>query len=129
MKTMSNEKKYTREEIKAIVNEELRKAGLTPSREISADEMEQVSGGYDTRVFKSHEEIDQVMDIISSVWDKYGRDVAVIAAFDMKVTSRCGSGRTNTTLDRFTHPEGLRIWLHQELNGEHDSLIQHYANT
>jgi hypothetical protein len=123
---MSNEKKYTREEIRAIIDEELRKANLNPDRELSADEMEQVSGGHYTRVFKSHEEIDQVMDIISSVWDKYGRDVAVIAAFDMKVTS---SDSRTTVLDRFTHPEGLRIWLHQELNGEHDSLIQHYANT
>ena len=123
---MSNEKKYTQEEIKAIVDEALRKAGLTPSREISADEMEQISGGHYTRVFKSHEEIDQVMDIISNVWDNYGRDVAVIAAFELKVTS---SDSRTTALDKFTHPDGLRIWLHQELNGEHDSLIQHYANT
>ena len=42
---MNNEKKHTKEEITAIENEELRDANLTPSRELSMDEVEQVTGG------------------------------------------------------------------------------------
>ena len=54
---MDSEKKYTPEEINAIVDEELRKAGLNPGRELSADEMEQVSGGAYI-IPSTHEEID-----------------------------------------------------------------------
>lgn len=130
MKTMENEKKYTQEEMMAIVDGEIRKAGLKPGRELDPDEMEKVSGGYDTRAFKTHEEIDQVMDIICSAWDKYGRDVAVLIAFELKVTSSSGKyGNESTALDDYTHPEGLRTFLHKELNGELDEWYLRYKNT
>ena len=35
LQTMSNEKKYTQEEMKAIVDDILRKSNLSPTREIS----------------------------------------------------------------------------------------------
>ena len=47
---MENEKKYTQEEIMAIVDGEIRKAGLTPARELNPDEMEKVSGGHGARI-------------------------------------------------------------------------------
>ena len=72
---MSNEKKYTQEEIKAIVEEELRKANLAMGTELNMDEMETVAGGngytgHDAPggnsyvVPKTHEEIDAKWDII-----------------------------------------------------------------
>ena len=81
---MSNEKKYTQEEIRAIVNEELRKAGLTPSREISADEMENVSGGYGKYdVPKSHEDIDRIWDAIEAIKKAHGMDIAFLSAKEL----------------------------------------------
>ena len=81
---MSNEKKYTQEEIRAIVNEELRKAGLTPSREISADEMENVSGGYGKYdVPKSHEDIDRIWDAIEAIKKAHGHDIAYMSAVEL----------------------------------------------
>ena len=128
MKIMDTEKKYTEEEIKAIANEEIRKAGLKPGRELNPDEMEKVSGGHGARIFKSHKEIDEVMDIICNVWDTYGRDVAAITAYELKVTTSSGDGGNMlTALDRYDHPEGLRKWLHQKLDGKHDALSLQYG--
>ena len=42
---MDTEKKYTEEEIKAIANEEIRKSGLKANKELTLDEMANVSGG------------------------------------------------------------------------------------
>lgn len=127
---MENEKKYTQEEIMAIVDGEIRKAGLTPASELNPDEMEKVSGGHgaSVRIFKSHKEIDEVMDVICRVWDTYGRDVAAITAYELRVTTSSGDGGNElTALDRYTHPNGLRKWLHQELNGEHDKLSRQFG--
>ena len=52
MKAM--EKKYTREEIRAIADEEIHKAGLKSMKELNVDELENVSGGKDAH-FKTHE--------------------------------------------------------------------------
>ena len=84
---MSNEKKYTQEEMKAIVDEVLRKANLNPDRELRADEMENVSGGgYCTYVVpKTHEEIDKLWDVVEAVKQKYGQDIAFITAQELKV--------------------------------------------
>ena len=125
---MENEKKYTQEEIMAIVDGEIRKAGLKPGRELNPDEMEKVSGGHGARIFKSHKEIDEVMDIICHVWDTYGRDVASITAYELKVVTSSGDGGNElTALDRYRHPEGFRKWLHQELDGKHDELSMQYG--
>ena len=45
MKITDTEKKYTEEEIKAIANEEIRKSGLKANKELTLDEMANVSGG------------------------------------------------------------------------------------
>ena len=45
MKTMSNEKKYTREEIRAIADEEIRR--MKENGELNPDEMAGISGGND----------------------------------------------------------------------------------
>ena len=81
---MSNEKKYTREEIRAIVDETIRKAGLTPKNELSMDEMENVSGGYGKYdVQESHEDIDKIWDAIEAIKKAYGQDVAYLSAVEL----------------------------------------------
>ena len=81
---MSNDKKYTREEIRAIIDEELRKAGLTPENELSMDEMENVSGGYGKYdVPKSHEDIDRIWDAIEAIKKAHGQDIAYMSAVEL----------------------------------------------
>ena len=81
---MSNEKKYTREEIRAIVDETIRKAGLTPKNELSMDEMENVSGGYGKYdVPKSHEDIDRIWDAIEAIKKAHGQDIAYMSAVEL----------------------------------------------
>ena len=114
---MSNEKKYTPEEIKAIVEEELRKANLHPGNELSADALEGVSGGgvipkETYRVPKTHEEIDAKWDIVQSVLDKYGVDVAYITAMQLQVIA--GSSNLLTIYG----PQKLRKRMHNSLDGK-----------
>ena len=53
-----SEKKYTQEEIRAIVDEAMRKANMTSRRELSASELEKVNAG--TMIIPdTYEEIDQ----------------------------------------------------------------------
>ena len=82
---MSNDKKYTREEISAIIDEELRKANLHPDRELSADEMENVSGGgYNTYVVpETHEDIDKIWDAIEAIKKAHGMDIAFLSAKEL----------------------------------------------
>ena len=81
---MSNEKKYTQEEIKAIVNEELHKAGLTTENELSMDEMENASGGYGKYdVQESHEDIDKIWDAIEAIKKAHGMDIAFLSAKEL----------------------------------------------
>ena len=55
-------------------------------------------------------------------------DVAAITACGLKVTTNHGdSGNMLTALDRYEHPNGLRKWLHQELDGKHDKLSLQYG--
>ena len=82
---MSNEKKYTQEEIKAIVEEELRKANLAAGRELNMDEMEKVSGGgYNTYVVpETHEDIDKIWDAIEAIKKAHGMDIAFLSAKEL----------------------------------------------
>ena len=67
---MDTEKKYTEEEIKAIANEEIRKAGLKANRELNLDEMENVAGG---RNLKDGTPItDEVIDFYANVFKGSG---------------------------------------------------------
>ena len=113
---MSNEKKYTPEEIKAIVEEELRKANLHPGKELSVDTMEGVSGGGLPKetylVPKTHEEIDEKWDVVQSVMDTYGADVAYITAQQLQIIA----GSSN--LFRLYGPETLRKRMHNSLDGK-----------
>ena len=81
-----NEKKYTQEEIREIMDGAIRKANLRSRRELSLDEAGNVSGG-DIIIPQTHEEIDQLWDIIQSLRDIYGRDVAYMAAWEMHATA------------------------------------------
>ncbi len=114
---MGNEKKYTPEEIKAIVEEELRKVNLHPGKELSMDTMEGVSGGgvipKETYIVpKTHEEIDEKWDIVQSVMDTYGVDVAYITAQQLQVIA----GSAN--LLELYGPETLRKRMHNSLDGK-----------
>ena len=82
---MSNEKKYTQEEIKAIVEEELRKANLAAGRELNMDEMENVSGGgYNTDVVpETHKDIDKIWDAIEAIKKAHGMDIAFLSAKEL----------------------------------------------
>ena len=81
---MSNEKKYTREEIKAVIDEELRKANMSMGKELSMDEMENVSGGYGKYdVPKSHEDIDRIWDAIEAIKKAHGMDIAFLSAKEL----------------------------------------------
>ena len=82
---MSNEKKYTREEIKAVIDEELSKANMSMGKELSMDEMEKVSGGgYNTYVVpETHEDIDKIWDAIEAIKKEYGQDVAYLSAVEL----------------------------------------------
>ena len=83
---MSNEKKYTREEIKAVIDEELRKANMSMGKELSMDEMENVSGGggYCTYVVpETHEDIDKIWDAIEAIKQAHGMDVAFLSAKEL----------------------------------------------
>ena len=81
---MSNEKKYPREEIKAIIDEELRKANMSMGKELNMDEMENVSGGYGKYdVPKSHEDIDRIWDAIEAIKKAHGQDIAYMSAVEL----------------------------------------------
>ena len=82
---MSNEKKYTREEIKAVIDEELRKANMSMGKELNMDEMEKVSGGgYNTYVVpETHEDIDKIWDAIEAIKQAHGMDVAFLSAKEL----------------------------------------------
>ena len=112
---MNNEKKYTREEIQAIVNEEIRKANLNPARELRTDELETVSGG--KRHFTTHEEIDRMWDTVGEVLKTYGRDAALVTAQELNLLPGInGSGDFNPLIDGQTGIERCRRYDHDALN-------------
>ncbi|MBO6302915.1 MAG: hypothetical protein J6N15_10805 [Ruminiclostridium sp.] len=110
---MSNEKKYTDEEIKAIADEELRKAGFESKRKLSPDELENVAGGARADIPQTHEDIDKAWDLVESAWKAYGEDVAEQLA-------------KNMNLLRYPIREGERVFgkitLDQRRNAMHDVL-------
>lgn len=115
---MSNVKQYTPEEIQAIVSEELRKANLTPNREIGPDEMEGVSGGdayHAGANLRTHEDIDRAWDLIERVKQNYGTDVATIAAQEMKILP--DGNAVNGILHKKTISE-IRGYMHRKLDGQ-----------
>ena len=113
---MSNEKKYTREEIRAIVEEELRKAKV--GKELSLEEMENVSGGR-MLIPATHEEIDRRMDIVQTILDSYGFDVAFFAALELDcMPDIAGSSFGNPF--RGGRVDKVRNWMHRQLDGTND---------
>ena len=115
---MSNEKKYTQEEIKAIVDEELRKANLTTAKELSMDEMEEASGGSDAPggnayvIPKTHAEIDVKWDVVQATLEKYGVDIASMMARQLQVLS----GRDGLLIEYGTNV--FRKRMHDALDGK-----------
>ena len=120
-----SEKKYTQEEIRAIVDEAMRKANMTSRWELSASELEKVNAG--TMIIPdTHEEIDQKLDIIQSVLDIYGPDVALITAQELGcLAGKDGSGRMpNPFLGGCV--DTVRNWMHRELDGLNDGIGGHW---
>ena len=87
---MSIEKKYTEEEIREIVDEEIRKAKALESEELSPNELENVSGGdtlynekgqritADGEIFGVPGGIDKHVQFARDLEKKHGKDVARI---------------------------------------------------
>ena len=121
---MDNEKKYTEEEIKAIVTEEIRKANLKQDDKLSPDELESVSGG--VYIPPTHEEIDKTWDLIEDMAKNFGMDVASIAAADMKLISKEGAGSVKGTFQQHSLQE-CRRWMHDRLDGKQDKLTKYYT--
>ncbi len=83
---MNNEKKYTQEEIKAMVNEELAK--LKGTKELNLNDMEHAAGGW---VPKTHEDIDTFWNMIQNLKDNVGGDAAGLAALQFGLINEDGS--------------------------------------
>lgn len=120
-----SEKKYTREEIRGIVDGAIRKANMTSKRELSMSELEKVNAGT-MIVPDTHEEIDQKMDILQSILDNYGQDVALIAAGEMNcVPGKNGSGPTNPfdggSVDQ------VRNWMHRRLDNINNGIKEDWV--
>lgn len=126
---MDSEKKYTPEEINAIVDEELRKANLSSQKELNLDEMENISGGSDDffkgteyRVPATHEEIDAKWDVIDAVYKAYGRDVAWITAAKLNCVASYAY-----ILDEYGTGV-LRDYMHRALDGKLTGLDYYSAH-
>ena len=111
---MSTEKKYTQDEIKAIVDEEIAK--LKGTKELSPNEMEQVAGG-DVYYAQTHEEIDEYWDLVQKTKDKFGTDVAEQLAYSLRLINMDSCGTIKGDLVHFSIPE-LRNAMHRMLDGE-----------
>ena len=62
--------------------------GIANRYQFSLDEMENVAGGYPRETYivpKTHEEIDEKWDIVQSVLETYGKDVAYIVAMELQI--------------------------------------------
>ena len=86
--------------------------------ELSDEQLEAVSGG-NVIVPSTHEEIDQLWDVIQTVRDTRGRDVAVQMAFDMHLIpyKDAGNGDYLSTKKSIS---ACRAWMHDALNGKVD---------
>ena len=92
---MSTEKKYTQEEIKAIVDEEIGKANLAMGTDLKMDEMETVAGGGLATKYgatdieypypKTHADIDARWNVIQRLKETYGNDIALDMAIKMNL--------------------------------------------
>ena len=120
---MENEKKYTPEEIRAIVDEELRKANLKPSRKLNPDEMENVSGGKSVTP-STHGEIDAKWDVIEHVLKTYGADAALLAAQKLDCMAGADGAWTGPNPFRgYPNLDKFRNRMHGILNGDFDRWV------
>ena len=85
-------------------------------RELSDEQLEAVSGGIVRYYPPTHEEVDAVWDIIQSVYNTYGKDVAVITAFDMGLIPLMSDQNGNYFDGRRSIPE-CRSLMHDYLDG------------
>ena len=90
-------------------------------RELSDEQLDAVSGGNVRYYPPTHEEVDQIWDIIQSIYDTYGKDVAVIAAFDMGLIPMEGDQNGNYFDGRRSIPE-CRSLMHDYLDGRDVSM-------
>lgn len=110
---MESEKKYSPEEIREIVDKELRKANLKLNKELNLDEMDHVAGG--AVIPSTHEEIDANWDLVASMEKAYGTRTAAIFARSLGLIS------SESNLLDFSVSE-LRECMHRVLNGEKPTL-------
>ena len=75
--------------------------------------------GENVIVPSTHEEIDQLWDIIQTVSDTRGRDVAVKMAFDMHLIPYMDAGNGNY-LSTKKSISACRAWMHDVVNGKCD---------
>ena len=93
--------------------------GIANRYQFSLDEMENVTGGYTRETYivpKTHEEIDEKWDIVQSVLDTYGKDVAYIVAMELQIIA----GSANL-LDLYG-TKTLRKRMHDSLDGQLTSM-------
>ena len=93
--------------------------GIANRQKLSLDEMENVAGGYPRETYivpKTHEEIDEKWDIVQSVLDTYGKDVAYIVAMELQIIA----GSAN--LLELYGTKTLRKRMHDSLDGKLTSM-------
>ena len=93
--------------------------GIANKYQFSLDEMENVTGGYPRETYivpKTHEEIDEKWDIVQSVLETYGKDVAYIVAMELQIIA----GSANL-LDLYG-TKTLRKRMHDSLDGKLTSM-------
>jgi hypothetical protein len=123
MKTMENEKKYTPEEIRAIVDEELRKANLNPNKELNPDEMDNVSGGKSVTP-STHGEIDAKWDVIEQALKTYGADIALLTAQELDCMSGAdGAWKGQNPFSGYPNLDRFRNRMHRILDGDDDPFV------
>ena len=114
---MDTEKKYTEEEMKAIVDKVIREAGLKMDDELNPDELDNVSGGdFIIPEGTTHADIDAKWDAIQATLDFYGSDVAYLTAQQLG----CAPGQgENTAASMFEsgRVDKFRGYMHDLLNG------------
>ncbi len=121
MNSMANEKNCTREEIRAIVDKELRKANLNPAGEIGPDEMNHAAGG---KILPgTHEEIDTKWDMVEVVLETYGIEAASVLAADLGLIDQVTGWGYLNDIQKFTIPF-LRKDMHSVLDGGESRLIR-----
>ncbi len=122
MNTIADEMKYTQEEIRAMMNEELRRVKKNAGKELKPDEMEQVSGGAGMSIMIEGEEFSQeafdkmIMNSIAA----YGMGTAICFFKNMTGTKSHfyepdnAACRRSYTDEEYMRMELKRYWINRQ---------------